>query len=96
MDIFPSLDDRAGTDKSRIKSPPGTKSPEKKDRTYERNYRKDRPRSGQKEQDRDYGEKERERIREKERRNREQERRDKDKEREKRKEKEKIKEGTSK
>ena len=91
-----ALDERAGSDKNRVKSPPGTKSPEKKDRAYERGYRKDRPRSGQKDHDRDYGEKERERIREKEKRNREQERRERDREREKKREKEKVKESGSK
>ena len=95
ISIFPS-DERSSPDKGRVKSPTGTKSPEKKDRSYDRGYQKDRPRSGQKEHD--HGEKDKERNKERERRNREQERREREREREKerRKEKEKMKENTSK
>ncbi|XP_065056223.1 regulator of nonsense transcripts 3B-like [Rhopilema esculentum] len=86
-------DDRSSPDKGRVKSPTGTKSPEKKERPQERGYNKDRPRSYN--NDREY---DRDRNKEKERRNREQERREREREREreKRKEKDRAKEGTMK
>lgn len=80
-------DERPSPDKGRIKSPTGTKSPEKKERAPDRSYQRDRYRPVQKEQERDNldqgKDKDRDRNREKERRIREQERREREKKKDK-------------